>query len=390
MELQKKVESLLEQGVKENLVAGANVLVRKDGEEVLYAQAGEADRENHTPLQRDTIFRLYSQSKPVTSAAAMLLMERGEIDLCQSVEEFLPAYHGIKVLRPDGKPENLNRPLMLQNLLNMTSGLSYPGVNNASDKGSALVFDEACARLRTDNEMSTRELADKLAQYPLAYQPGTSWQYGSSADVLGAVIEVVSGKRLGDFLADEIFKPLGMKDTGFYVPAEKQHRLAKVYGTVPGGMERYLGDNLAINNLMDREPAYQAGGAGLVSTLDDYMKFATMLLGGGELDGVRILKENTVKHMTSGQLMPGPQTAFGGWISLEGHTYANLLRVCKNPGQAIGMAGEGEYGWDGWLGMYFANFPKERMTILMGTQKKDSGTFSLTRKVRNVVLSTIE
>lgn len=138
---------------------------------------------------------------------------------------------------------------------------------------------------------------------------------------------------------------------------------------------------------MDLVPAFESGGAGLASTLDDYMRFSRMLMQGGTLDGVQVLKPATVKYMISGELMEHQQAAFDKWIGLEGFSYSNLMRICKCPDRAAYIAGEGEYGWDGWLGVYFANLPKENMTILMGAQKKDGGTFTLTRKLRTMVLA---
>nr|WP_300839560.1 serine hydrolase domain-containing protein [uncultured Acetatifactor sp.] len=392
MEISGRIQGVMEQAVKTSLVAGVNLLVEQDGRELIYAQAGNADREEGREMNRDTIFRLYSQTKPVTAAAAMILMDRGEIDLCQNVGEFLPAYRKLYVETADGHMEQSMQPLRLYNLLNMTSGLSYPNDSTASGRASAKVYEEACVRLGTEREMSTRELAERMAEGPLAYEPGSSWQYGTSADVLGAVIEVVSGKSLAEFMEEEIFNPLGMEDTAFYVPEEKQGRLAKVYETVTGergegDLNLYSGDHLAINHSMDHLPAYMAGGAGLVSTLDDYMKFARMLLAGGNYGGKRILTSRTVQYLTGGQLQPRQQRSFCQWLGLEGYSYGNLMRVCREPGQASGLTRKGEYGWDGWLGVYFANFPEENMTILMGTQKKDGGTFSLTRKLRNLILS---
>lgn len=392
MELSDRIQGVMERAVEHSLVAGVNLLVEQDGRELIYAQAGKSDRESGREMTRDTIIRLYSQTKPVTAVAAMILMDRGEIDLCQSVGEFLPAFRKPYVETADGHIAPAVRPLRLYNLLNMTSGLSYPNDMTASGRASAKVYEEACARLGTEREMGTRELVERLAEGPLAYEPGSSWQYGTSADVLGAVIEVVSGKSLAEFMKQEIFKPLGMEDTAFYVPEEKQGRLAKIYETVAGeggesSMALYTEDHLAVNHSMDHLPAYMAGGAGLASTLDDYMKFARMLLAGGNYGGKRILTPRTVQYLTGGQLYPQQQKSFSQWLGLEGYSYGNLMRVCKEPGQASGLTRRGEYGWDGWLGAYFANFPEENMTILMGTQKKDGGTFSLTRKLRNLILS---
>lgn len=414
MSLKEKLQSVMEQSVKDCEVAGVNLLVEKDGEEICYCQAGMADREENRPISRDTIFRLYSQSKPVTAAAAMILMERGQLDLCQPVSDFLPAYekqyycmedgsigedaaggsNKEKVSQKDGAQAEIRpvmQPMRVFDLLRMTSGLVYADELTVAGKQTGEVFDKIDKQLYTKDAMTTREIADALGGCTLAYEPGSSWRYGTSADVLGAVVEVVSGMKFGDFLEKELFAPLKMKDTAFWVPEEKQGRMAAVYETVKEqgkkSLIRYDGNNLGIRNRMDLAPAFESGGAGLASTLDDYMRFSRMLMQGGTLDGVQILKPATVKYMIGGELMEHQQTAFNKWIGLEGFSYGNLMRVCKQPARTGYIAGEGEYGWDGWLGVYFANFPKEKMTILMGTQKKDGGTFTLTRKLRTLILA---
>lgn len=394
MEVLERLQHVMDQAVETCEVAGVSLLVQKDGEELYYAQAGMADIEKNRPMERDTIFRLYSQTKPVTAAAAMILMERGEIDLCQPVSDFIPAFGSVRVLSGNVQiPCEI--PVRICDLLKMTSGLIYPEENSAAGQIVGQVFLEAVERLGTDREMTTLELANRLAACPLAFMPGTSWHYGTSADVLGAVIETATGMRFGEFLHKEIFEPLGMHDTGFWVPSDKQHRLAAVYETVKEmdgsrSLKRFEGNHLIIRNSMSQDPAYEAGGAGLASTLDDYMRFAQMLLGEGELDGVRILKPRTVRYFTGGKLQKRQQKAMESWLGLEGFTYANLMRVCDKPSRSSLLTQKGEYGWDGWLGVYFANFPKENMTILMGTQKKDSGTFTLTRKLRNLVLGELQ
>lgn len=420
MTLKEKLTSTMEQAVDNCEVAGVNVLVEQNGEELCYCQAGKADVEENRPMNRDTIFRLYSQSKPIAAAAAMILMERGELDLCQPVSDFLPSFAKQYYCTEEGttgaaaaggqqkeevKPGEDGRvsspteikpvlqPMRVFDLLRMTSGLVYPDDVTEAGRQTAAVFEEMDRRLYTEQAMTTREVADALAGCILAFEPGSSWRYGTSADVLGAVVEVISGMKFGDFLEKELFKPLGMKDTAFWVPQEKQGRLAAAYETVVGkdgdSLLRYEGNNLAIRNGMNKPPAFESGGAGLASTLDDYMRFARMLMQGGTLDGVQILKPATVRYMTGGDLMEAQQIAFEKWIGLEGFSYGNLMRVCKKPGRTSFIAREGEYGWDGWLGLYFANFPKEKMTFLMGTQKKDGGTFALTRKLRNLVLSEL-
>lgn len=392
-----KLENVLKETLKISIenceVAGANLLVVKDGKEIIYVQEGMADREKGRKIERDTIFRMYSQTKPVTAVAAMMLMERGLLDFYAPVSEFLPSFAQMCVAK-GGERIPCTRQILVNDLLNMTSGLVYPDEGTEAGRAADKVFQEVCSRLHSKEPMTTRELVDKLSVCPLSFEPGSSWAYGTSADVLGAVIEVVSGKRLSEFMREEIFEPLGMKDTAFWVPKEKQGRLAKSYETVEkenGGKELvlYTGDNLAVRNDMAVPPAYEAGGAGLVSTLDDYSRFAAMLLNEGSLDGVQILKPKTVEFFRSGELLPAQQDSFRNWVGLEGYSYGNLMRVCKNPSRSGMMTRKGEYGWDGWLGAYFANFPEEKMTILMGTQKKDGGTFGLTRKLRNVILSRV-
>lgn len=423
MALKEKVQRVMEQAVSECRVAGINLLAEKGGEEICYCQAGMADREENRPMERDTIFRLYSQTKPVAAAAAMILMERGQIDLVQPVSDFLPSFaggfysletEGIGEEAAGGSKKELSakkgpgcenktvsgdavravmQPMRIYDLLRMTSGLVYPDETSMAGREAAKVFEEIDRRLLTKKAMTTREIADRLAGCTLAFEPGSSWRYGTSADVLGAVVEAASGMKFGEFLEKELFAPLGMKDTAFWVPKEKQSRLAVVYETVieNGGnrLVRYEGNHLGIRNRMDESPAFESGGAGLASTLDDYMRFARMLLQGGTFEGREILRPAAVRYFTGGELMETQQKDFNRWVGLEGFSYGNLMRVCKWPGRAGLLACEGEYGWDGWLGVYFANFPKENMTILMGTQKKDAGTFELTRKLRNLVLAEV-
>ena len=386
--LQKAMKTSIEKGQ----VAGVSLLVEKEGKEVCFLADGLADREAGKEMQRDTIFRLYSQTKPVCAAAAMVLVERGLLDLCQPVSDFLPGFQN-QMVWENGQNRPVKREMQVHDLLGMTSGLYYPDETCVTGIQTAKIFEELDRRLLGDNPMTTQELANALGKCSLAFEPGSSWNYGTSADILGAVIEVVSGMTLGEFMKKEIFEPLGMKDTAFWVPEEKQGRLAKAYETVKreegAELVLYTGNNLGIQNAMHRPPAYEAGGAGLASTLDDYMRFAKMLLNGGELDGARILKEETVKYLTGGELLPMQQREYEEKFGLTGLSYGNLMRVCKNPGQAKMFTREGEYGWDGWLGMHFAKFPKEKMTILLGMQKKDSGTWELTRKLRNIILSNI-
>ncbi len=393
MDMEKRLRDVMDRSVEERQIAGMNLLVKRDGQEICYCQCGLADREKGRAFSRDTILRLFSQTKPVTAAAAMILMERGMVDIQQPVEDFLPEFAGQQVLCEQGCRAS-RQQMTVKDLLHMTSGLAYPHPESAAGRYADSVYAQANRRLRTENPMTTRELAARLAQGPLEFEPGSSWQYGASADVLGALIEAATGRCLAGFMEEEIFAPLGMEDTGFWVVPKKQERLAVTYETVrredgKNDLIPYGEDHLGIQSRMEREPALASGGAGLASTLDDYMRFAEMLLGEGQRLGVRILRPATVRFLTGGQLSAVQQEPFHRQVGLEGYSYANLMRVCKNPARAGTFTTEGEYGWDGWLGVYFANFPKEKLTILMGMQAKDGCTFPLARKLRNVVVGSL-
>ena len=372
-------------------IAGVSVLVQKKGEEICFLAEGMSDIENGRKIERDTIYRLYSQTKPVTAAAVMILVERGILDLCQPVSDFLPGFKNQKVLE-NGVLRPVHREAALFDLMQMTAGSTYTDTTEVG-KLTGRLFDEVEKRLYGNHPMTTVEFANAVGELPLAFDPGSSWNYGLSADILGAVVEIASGMRLGDFMQKEIFEPLGMKDTAFWVPEEKQYRLAKSYDVIEDENGKHLipytGNEDGIQNRMERRPAYESGGAGLASTLDDYMRFARMLLNGWTYGDKRILRSQTVRFLTSGRLLGHQQPVFVEKFGLPGFSYGNLMRVCKDPEQSSMLTRAGEYGWDGWLGVYFANFPAEDMTILFGMQRKAIGMWPLTRKMRNIILSSL-
>lgn len=383
-----QLKKTLKTSIGNKEIAGANFMVIKDGHEVLYHEDGLADMETGRPMARDSIFRLYSMTKPVTATAVMMLLERGEIDLFEPVSRYIPGFKN-QLVEKNGELVPVSREADIHDLLNMTSGLVYGGTDKAGQYTDAL-FQEMGSRLYGDNPMSTLEFANRLGQGPLSYEPGSSWQYGTSADVLGAIVETVSGMRYGEFLSKEIFEPLQMKDTGFRLSDEQRPRLAKVYeDDGAGGLKLFTGSHLGIGHQLDLEPAFESGGAGLASTIDDAAKFTTMLMNQGSFNGVQLLQPRTVQYMTSGSLTSWQQKGFDSWHSLEGHSYGNQMRIMKEPGQAGMIGSQGEYGWDGWLGAYFTNSPADRMTILFMIQKKDAGTMAITRKLRNIVFSTL-
>ena len=385
MNLQAQVDSILTAAVRENQCAGMTVLVRRNGEDVLYAQAGLADIEAQKPISDDSIFRLYSQSKPVTAAATMILVERGLIDLMDGVDKYLPGFRSPKVVDAQGNITPAYRAPWIMELLGMTAGLSYPGEDPAGQY-AARVFEDAHAQILAGGGIPTVEFMNRLGEQPLAFQPGTHWRYSTCADVLGAVIEVVSGKRYGDFLREELFEPLGMVDTAFWVPEDKRERFVTCYKRTPEGLTPWLDQNLACG-VYDRDPAFESGGAGLVSTLEDYSHFADMLLNKGEYAGKRILSPASVEFMTAPQLTQNVRRDL--WDSLDGYNYGKLMRICDEPERMAGLAVRGEYGWDGWLGSYFCNMPEQGITILSMQNTTDCGTSPYVRRVRNAVLAAL-
>lgn len=387
--IKERLQQVMDCAVQKGEIPGCMLLIRKNGKEEVYLESGYADVEAKIPVRRDGIYRLFSMTKPITGTAMMILIERGIVDLADPVSRYLPGFKNQSVCTKDGKTEKVRRGVTVQDLLCMTSGLTYGGEDEHGIKTAELIQKVVDGLDKKDGgSVTTTEFANELGQIPLHYQPGKAWSYGTSADVIGAVIESASGMRFGEFLKKEIFEPLGMKDTGFFVPAEKRERFAKAYECHEGETPvLYLGNNLGIQNTMEFAPAFESGGAGLVSTLDDYAKFAQMLLNKGTYECREILRAKTVEFLTHHVLDDTQQKAFEEWIGLEGFTYGNLIRIMKEPGRAVTLGSKGEYGWDGWLGCYFANVPKENMSILMMTQKKDAGTFSMTRKLRNVIYS---
>jgi len=382
-----QLKKVLKDSIDKSYIAGGNLLVIKEGKEIFYHEDGWADKEAGLPIRRNSIFRLYSMSKPVTAAAVMVLLERGEIDLYDPVSKYLDGFKN-QMVEENGTLVPVKREATLKDLLSMTSGLVYGGEDRAGQETMAL-FEEINNRLLGDFPLGTVEAMNKLGRCVLAFHPGDSWQYGTSADVLGAVVEVVSGKRFGQFLKNELFEPLQMEDTGFWVPEEKRDRLVKAYMEIEKGeLAHYTGNNLGIINKMDRDPAFESGGAGLVSTIDDYAKFTRMLMNKGSLNGVQILRPKTVEYLTSATLNAAQQKKFDeSMITLGGFSYGNLMRVMTDCSKAGYLASPGEYGWDGWLGAYFCNCPKDDLIFLFMMQKTDTGTIDLTRKLRNIVLS---
>jgi len=276
------------------------------------------------------------------------------------------------------------QPILVKHLLSMTSGLVYP---DPDPSGLAMeeVFVDIHQAIKEGNDYSTREVVKKIAKAPLDFEPGTSWRYGLSVDVLGAIIEVVSEMKLSEFLKKEIFDPLEMKDTAFYVPEEKQNRFAQLYkrtekGTLEIDSDRHLGLTLCLE-----PPAYEAAGAGLLSTLEDYSKFAQMLANKGRWNGVAILREETVNAFMQ-NTVPVQWLNDSALKQMQGYGYGNCMRINLGTGQSPSKEVAGEFGWDGWTGPYVSVDTLNNRVILLMQQVSGFDHWDFIWKIRNAVL----
>ena len=390
MKLSEKIQNALDISVEKGEAAGVGVLVLKDGKEVLFCGSGYRDIENKKHIERDTIYRMYSMSKPITGAAAIILADEGMIDIAADVSDYLPEFSE-QYTRENGVLRPVKRRMTVKDLLNMTSGVAYPSDEDTAGIGSGAVFAEIDRRLYTDDPVTTKEFSEKMGKNELSFDPGSRFRYGAGADILGALIERVSGMSFGEYLKTHIFEPLGMDDTGFYVPESKQDRLSKVYEYFENGLRENRTNHLGLRYMREIPPAFESGGAGLCSTLDDYAKFGTMLLNNGTYNGKRVMSEAAVRYFIHGGIESEQRRdLWNGWGWTKGYGYGNLMRVCEDESLTTLFSSKGEYGWDGWLGTFFSNEPQHGITYLLGVQQIDmSKTGILTRRIKNMIMSVL-
>lgn len=382
----KYIKEEIEKEIQKDNIKGASVCIIKDNEEIYRGNFGFSDKEKNIKMSDDTIFRMYSMTKPITAAAIMILFERGKIDLYDPVSMYLEGFKNQKVIK-NGKLSDVDREVTIKDLLNMTSGVSYP--DDCTECGILMndLFEDVKKKLENGKPTNTLDFCNAIGRVPLAFQPGSQWRYGSSADILGGIIEVVSKKKLSRFLKDEIFNPLGMNDTAFYVPDEKRSRFAQIYKYDEESKKSYpyLENKLGLDGYKVAT-AFESGGAGLVSTIDDYKKFALMLLNKGQYKDIRILGSKTVEFMMQNQLNESQMKSMD-WESLRGYGYGNLMRVLINQPEGQTNASLGEFGWDGWTGNYITISPQDNMIFMYFIQRCDTGTSTSTRKLRSIAYS---
>lgn len=385
-----RVETWLNDYVDQGKIAGAVTLVARRGQIAQLLAAGRMDIETDSPMEPDTIFRIYSLTKIVTSVAVLMLYDDGLIQLDDPIAKYIPAFADVKVFAgksgDDIEVEELHRPITIHDLLTHTAGIGDDALF-----GSPLASVYRKAELaRPDQTLA--QMVERLVQLPLLHQPGEGWNYSISPDVLARLVEVVSGLRFDEFLRERIFEPLGMSDTGFYVPDYELHRLATVYRAERDG--RLTAVDSAVSSPYAEERTYLSGSAGLVSTPLDFYRFAQMLLSGGEWEGVRILQPATVALMTRNHLPEKLLPFRMPWRHVQHYTdgcgFGLGVRVVLDV-EAWGLPGSvGEYGWAGATNTYLWIDPVEEMVLLLFTQLVPFMHLPMDREFKRLVYEAIE
>jgi CubicO group peptidase (beta-lactamase class C family) len=378
-----RIDKALEQMVADGRAAGTSALVWKDGKEVYFGTAGFADREAKKPFRRDTLVQIYSMTKPVTGVALMQLWEQGKFGLDDKLSDYLPefaqtpVFHGMDgagkpILRPP------HRPILIRDILRHTAGFGYGPGESYPEKA----FAEADP-LNLNNDLT--EFGRRLATVPLLFEPGTKWNYSAAVDVQGLLVEKLSGQTLEAYVKRHIFDPLGMKDTAWTQPEERFHRLAVGYKKgADGKLERKTDADIRRMNF-DPSRKLTMGGAGLVSSLDDYMRFARMLVNNGSLDGVRILKPSTVKIMATDHL--DPRVTDRSWLPGKGQQGFGVdfaVRTAQPKTAEENRGAVGEFFWDGaWTTLFWVD-PANKLTVVYFVQT-DPFDGTLHRDIRRAV-----
>jgi CubicO group peptidase (beta-lactamase class C family) len=380
-----RIQPVMQDYIDRREFAGVITAVSRRGQAAHLAKVGWQEIENERPMSFDTIFRIYSMSKPITSAAVMMLCEEGKVRLVDPVSRYIPGFKHSKVMvARNGCDYDLvpaKREITVHDLFTHSSGLSY-----GFDQQSALddiYRKELFKRMEKDSQMTLEELITILARLPLAFHPGTAFRYSFSIDVLGYIIQVISGMPFEDFLQERVFAPLGMVDTAFWVPPEKRDRLAAIYGPAKEGGLKPLDEPLTNRYL--KPPRNPSGGGGLVSTVSDYLRFGQMLLNLGELDGARLLGRKTVQWMLQNHLPEGipangnPANGFG----LGG-------AVLLHPGLSHRPGSVGRFGWGGAANTEWWIDPAEDLQCLLMTQYMPGFTIPIVEDFAQLAYQALE
>ena len=373
-----KLSDAFKREVDNGTLPGATVLVARKGQIGWFDAIGRQSPAASAPMAHDTIFRIFSMTKPIVSIGIMQLLEDGHFLLSDPVAKFIPEFSDTKVgVENGGKLElvSARRQMTVQDLLRHTSGLTY---DHTGDGPVQRLYKESRLRSR---KISNAEHATMLAAMPLVCQPGAEWNYSRSTDILGRIIEVVSGKSLGAFLTERILAPLQMAETGFFTGEQNAGRLAEPFAKDP-----WNGEEVKLFNMLEK-PVMESGGGGLVSTTMDYARFCAMLLGGGSLDGARIIGRKTLELMASDHL--SPDVKIKGDLVPAGHRFGLGFAVRTEAGIAPFLGSTGQFFWSGMAGTFFWIDPKEELfaVFMMQGPGQRQHTRSL---VRNLVYAAVE
>lgn len=378
-----RLDAAMQRYIDDKKLAGIITLIARRGQIVHLGKFGMANIAAGQPMADDTIFRIYSMTKPITSVAALMLMEEGRLRLSDPVSRYIPAFRDIQVLENPADPSSAcvacTHAPTLKELFTHTAGLSYGFEAGHIDD---LYRQRVWGLMRINPDVTLAEFVNAIAAVPLACQPGTRFIYSMATDVLGRVVEVAADMPFAEFLRERIFQPLGMTDTDFWVPQEKAHRLAALYSRDEAGA---LVEHNPTPFRYDRPTQNPSRGGGLVSTTGDYFRFAQMLLNRGELDGVRLLGRKTVEWMTTNHLPDGvhpngdPAMGFGLGVS-----------VLLDPGKAQVLGSVGTFGWGGAANTGFWVDPQEELIGIIMLQFMPSGTYPVIPDFRNLAYAALE
>ncbi len=389
-----RIRDVIQSEINTDRMPGAVVLVARKGV-ISYADTiGFQDKAAGKPLQRDAIFRAYSMTKPLVSVLTMMLAEEGKLQLADPVSKYLPAMSKMQVMAnpadASGATVAANRAITIQDLLRHTSGLTYPEFTRFDSMRKA--YQEA-GLFATDIPakwitLTPAQQVDAFSKAPLQWQPGSTWEYSLSTDMLGRVLEVVTNKPLSALLNEKLIQPLGMKDTSFVVPASKVSRIAE-----PLLIEPLTGGPMAKVLDLTKPMGNESGGAGLATTADDYLRFCQMLLNGGTLDGKRYLSRTTIALMTSDQLGPKVATPVQPGellMGVQGYTFGLGFMVRQGAGLASVPGSEGDYAWAGLGGTFFWVDPKEQLIGILMTQTPGAIRQYYRRMIKQLVYQAID
>jgi CubicO group peptidase (beta-lactamase class C family) len=391
--LERITEHLTTRYIEPQKIAGCQTVVSRHGEVAYFSSLGSMDLERDKPVRDDTIFRIYSMTKPITGVALMSLYEHGHFQLDDPVHRYIPEWRDLKVAerQADGSKRLVEpeRPMSVRDALMHMTGLGW-GIDGPLEMDRFL---EAMAIVRGGPTGTLQTMIENLADKPLVFHPGSRWLYGLSTDVCGRLVEVISGQSFDDYLRTEIFEPLGMKDTAFSVPDSEIDRLAASYGRRRNKTLKLIDD--PERSTYRRQPSFLSGGGGLVSTTEDYLRFCRMLLGGGELDGVRILGRKTVELMSINHLPDdGELRSFalpGGYgeTGFDGIGFGLTMAVGLGQAETQAIGSKGDYYWGGAASTIFWIDPAEELVVVFMTQLMPSGSFNFRGQLKSIIYPAI-